>query len=218
MTKSDPAKTEVSASAEELWIDAAHQILVEQGVEAVKIQTLAKQIGVSRTSFYWRFSDRDALLQALVNRWRRKNTGNLVHQSERYADSICEAVFNVFDCWLDDSLFDAGLDFALRNWAKGAPDLQRIVDAADGVRIDALSAMFKRFDYAPEDAARRGRTVYYAQIGYISMTVRESLEARLDEMPGYCAIYAGRAPSEAEIARLRDRHARKPRAGSKDAA
>ncbi len=206
MTDAQKTRPETSSGSEELWLDAAHALLVDQGVDAVKILPIAKSLGVSRTSFYWRFADRDALLNALIERWRRKNTGNLVAQAERYADSVCEAIFNVFDCWLDDALFDSRLDFAIRSWAQGAPDLKAIVDAADATRIAALVAMFERFGCAPDEARIRGRTVYYTQIGYISMAVDEPIADRLDAMPGYCALYAGRAPTEAEIARLRDRH------------
>lgn len=195
-----------AGGSEDLWLDGAHALLVEHGVDAVKILPLAKRLGVSRTSFYWHFTDRDALLQALIGRWRRKNTENLVAQAERYAETICEAIFNVFDCWLDDRLFDARLDFAIRSWAQGAPELQSVVDAADTRRIAALTAMFARFGYSDAEARTRGRTAYYTQIGYISLRVAETMDARLVAMPAYCEIYAGAAPTEAEIARLRSRH------------
>ena len=66
----------------DLWLDAAYQLLVEGGVEAVKVMPLAERLGLSRTSFYWHFPDREALLAGLVDRWKAKNTGNLVARCE----------------------------------------------------------------------------------------------------------------------------------------
>ena len=68
--------------SQEGWLEAAYDSLLESGVESVKILPLAKRLNLSRTSFYWFFKDREELLDALVARWREKNTGNLVRQSE----------------------------------------------------------------------------------------------------------------------------------------
>ncbi|MDO5706009.1 MAG: TetR/AcrR family transcriptional regulator, partial [Paracoccus sp. (in: a-proteobacteria)] len=99
------------------WLDAAQAVLLETGVDAVKVQGLAKRLNLSRTSFYWFFKDREALLDALLTRWRDKNTGAIVRQTEAYAESLPEAMLNVFDCWLDTGLFDARFEFAVRSWA-----------------------------------------------------------------------------------------------------
>ena len=203
------AANEASAvrGSEEVWLEAAHAALVEQGVEAVKIQPLARALGLSRTSFYWHFADREALLTRLIEGWRQKNTGNLIAQTELFAESIAEAMFNLFDCWIDDALFDARLDQAVRDWAWGDPELWAIVTQADADRIAALDAMFLRFGFTEPEAGMRARTVIFAQTGYIAMALEEPLADRLARMPGYVTIYTGQAPSEAEIARFQARHA-----------
>src|SRR5574343_306772 len=83
----------------ELWLQAAREALLDGGVEAVKIQVLAKELNLSRASFYWFFKDRDELLDALLAQWRDRNTGNLIGRANAYADSLAEAVLNVCDCW-----------------------------------------------------------------------------------------------------------------------
>lgn len=206
----EPQATETATpvrGSEEVWLEAAHAALVEQGVEAVRIQPLAKALGLSRTSFYWHFADREALLDRLIAGWRRKNTGNLIAQTELFAETIAEAMLNLFDCWLDDALFDARLDQAVRNWAQGDKALKARVAEADADRIAALEAMFLRFDFPADEAAFRARTVIYAQTGYIAMDLGETLADRLARMPDYVTIYTGRAPSEAEVARFHARHA-----------
>lgn len=190
-----------------LWLAAAYDVLTESGVEAVKIMPLAKRLGLTRTGFYWHFKDRDALLEAMIRQWEDKNTGNLEVRCEAFAESICEAIFNLFDCWLDCELFDSRLDLAIRNWARNDPALQSRLDQADSRRRMAMESMFRRFGYDRADAETRALTMFYTQIGYISMQISESTEARLARMPAYAEVFSGQKPTSAEIERFSARHA-----------
>ena len=190
----------------ELWLEAAYDSLLEAGVDAVKILPLAKRLNLARTSFYWYFKDREALLEALLARWRDRNTGSIVQRSEAYAETIAEAVLNVFDCWLDRSLFDAPFEFAVRSWAIQSPKLQREVQLADDARLAALSRMFHRFGYDEISADVRARTIYLVQIGYISMQSEEALALRMQRIPHYVETFTGRAPETREMNRFRSRH------------
>ncbi|HMQ92898.1 MAG TPA: TetR/AcrR family transcriptional regulator [Amaricoccus sp.] len=186
----------------ELWLDAAYQALIDGGVDAVKVQPLAKRLKLSRTSFYWFFKDREELLQALVARWRDKNTGSIVRQTEAYAESIAEAMLNVFDCWHDNDLFDSQFEFAVRSWALQSPEVLAGVRAADRTRLEALTRMLVRFGQGPEAADVAARTVYLVQIGYISMQTDESTAERMARVAGYVTIFTGRKPKQRELDRF----------------
>jgi len=188
------------------WLEAAYESLIEAGVDAVRVLPLSKKLKLSRTSFYWFFADREALLVALVDLWRSKNTGNLVKQTEGYAESITEATLNVFDCWLDTRLFDSRLEFAVRSWAQQSPEVAREIDAADTARLEALQAMFVRFGFEPFVADVRARTIYLTQIGYISMKTEETLATRMARIPRYVEVFTGHAPTPSEMERFYARH------------
>lgn len=190
----------------EVWLQAAYDALLESGVEAVKILPLAKRLKLSRTSFYWFFKDREELLAALLAGWREKNTGNLVRQTQAYAESIAEAMLNVFDCWLDDGLFDSRFEFAVRSWALQSAEILAEVQEADQQRVDALRRMFERFGRDAHSADVRARTTYLIQIGYISMQTREDLADRMARIPHYVEIFTGEAPQQREINRFHARH------------
>ena len=192
----------------DVWLDAAYQMLVEGGVDAVKVMPLAQRLGLSRTSFYWHFVDREALLDGLVARWQSQNTVNLVTQTEIPAKTITEAILNLFDCWIRADLFDSRLEFAIRTWALTDPALARTLAQADAARIAAIKAMFLRFGYLDAEADIRAHTVYLTQIGYISMRVDEPLLPRLDRIPPYAMTFAGKPSSAVEIAAFRARHIR----------
>jgi len=195
--------------SEDFWLDGAYKLLVENGVDAVKVMPLAKALKISRTSFYWHFEDREALLDALIEKWKRQNTGNLVTQTRVYAETITEAVLNLFDCWIDPQLFDARMDFAIRNWAHQSADLKKTLEQTDKERIEAIRAMFLRFDFDEEQADVRAHTVYYTQVGYISMMVDEPASLRFKRIPTYVETFAGCYPRKTEIARFMARHVTK---------
>jgi AcrR family transcriptional regulator len=192
--------------SQDAWLTAAYEVLLEAGVDAVRILPLAKKLGLSRTSFYWFFKDREELLDALVSRWRENNTGNLIKQSEAYAETIAEAMLNVFDCWFDSELFDAKFEFAIRSWAIQSPELLAEVQRADRRRLDALTRMFGRFGQDEPHADVRARTVYLVQIGYISMQTEEEVSARRKRIPAYVEIFTGKAPEQRELDRFFARH------------
>lgn len=196
----------------EAWLDAAFELLLESGVDSVRILPLAKRLNLSRTSFYWFFKDREALLAALIERWRDRNTAGLARQAEAYAETISEAVLNVFDCWLNPALFDSQLEFAIRSWALQSRTLSDEIEAADEARLDALSRMFTRFGHEPMAASVRGRTIYLTQIGYISMNCRESLDIRMLRIPAYVEIFTGQVPQPRELQRFYARHGHHPQA------
>lgn len=196
--------------SQEGWLEAAYQALLESGVDSVKILPLAKKLNLSRTSFYWFFKDREELLAALVARWREKNTGNIVTQSEAYAETMAEAMLNVFDCWLDSSLFDSRFEFAVRSWALQSDEILAEVRKADEMRMAALSRMFVRFGHNENTADVRARTTYLVQIGYISMQSEEDVAVRMQRIPDYIAIYTGEMPQQRELDRFYARHGYRP--------
>ena len=199
-------KAEVDKGRRDDWLDAAYNTLVTSGVESVKILPLAKFLETSRTSFYWCFKDRDALLEALIERWKAKNTQGLVSQTECYAETIVEAMLNVFDCWLDETIFNSEFEFAVRNWAMQSQKVTHEIACADRIRLDALTKMFIRFNYSPNNANVRARTIYLTQIGYISMRTQETKEQRMGRMADYIEIFTGQPHHREDMVRFASRH------------
>jgi AcrR family transcriptional regulator len=187
----------------ELWLEAAKEALLQSGVDAVKIQPLAARLALSRTSFYWFFKDRGALLDALLEAWDEHNTKSLVAASEAYAETLPEAVLNLIAVFLDETRFEPQFDFAVRGWAHQSTPVTARVNAADARRLAAIRAMFERFGIAPVEADVRARAVYLVQIGYISMQVRETLATRMARIPAYVKTFTGQEPTEREMARFR---------------
>lgn len=189
----------------ELWLEAALAALVEGGVDAVKVQPLANRLNLSRTSFYWFFENRKALLSGVLDVWNEKNTAALIAASEAYAETAAEAMLNVIACFVEETAFDPKLEFAVRGWALQSSEVMAKVKEADNLRLDALTDLFVRFGFEVREADVRARAVYLTQIGYISMQVSESFEDRFSRIPAYVQLFGEQAPTEKELARFRAR-------------
>src|SRR4029453_2487927 len=53
----------------ESWIEAGLEEIARTGVEGVRVEVLAKNLGVTKGGFYRRFRDRAALLEAMLQHW-----------------------------------------------------------------------------------------------------------------------------------------------------
>ncbi|MFK7746422.1 MAG: TetR/AcrR family transcriptional regulator [Roseobacter sp.] len=185
------------------WLNTALAALIRDGVEGVKVQVLGTHMGVSRSSFYWYFKSRQDILDALLDHWQATNTAALVTMAEQPADTITQAVGNVFRCVINPALFDTRLDFAVRDWARRSDKVKRVLQQSDDRRLASLQTMFERFDYPPLEAVARARILYFMQIGYDDAQLNEPMEARNKLVSAYLVGFTGQEPSETEVAELR---------------
>ncbi|TPI58160.1 TetR/AcrR family transcriptional regulator [Mesorhizobium sp. B3-1-3] len=182
------------------WIKLALDMLISDGIESVRVLTLGQKLGVSRSSFYWYFNSRQDLLDQLLAHWHDTNTTAIVERARRPAETIIMGVMNVFECWADERLFDPRLDFAVREWARRAADVRRMIDQADDERLSAIRDMYRRHGYDGEDAFIRARVLYYMQIGYYVLDLKEPVEARVSHLAAYLRSFTGQEPTEADVA------------------
>lgn len=197
--KGSPAPAGNVKATKDDWLKLALETLISDGVESVRILTLGQKLGVSRSSFYWYFESRQDLLDQLLEHWRNRNTRFIVERALRPAPSVTQGVLNIFECWVDEALFNPRLDFAIRAWARSSPAIHAIIEAADNERLDAIRTMFSRHCYAPDDALVRARVLYFMQIGYYSLEIMEPMASRLSLVPAYLRSFTGREPLAGEV-------------------
>lgn len=184
------------------WLDLALDVLISDGVEQVKVLSLSRKLGVSRSSFYWYFKSRKELLDELLAIWSRTNTAAIIERAKRPSRSITQAVLNVFECFVDTDLFSPQLDFAIREWSRRSGAVRRVVDLSDEARVKAVCEMFERHGYPADEAFVRARVLYYMQIGYYALELHEPLEQRLSYLHGYLLSFTGERASEEEVQTL----------------
>lgn len=185
------------------WLALALETLVSDGIDQVKVQTMARKLGVARSSFYWHFESREALEAAMLEEWLQKNTGPIIERAMRPAADINLALIAVSECWLSAALFDPALDVAVRLWARRSDAVRKVVLQADTMRTSALSSMFKRYDYQDTDALIRARTIYFTQIGQFTLEDIEPPPLREKHALEYIHIFTGQPMLPAHVEAIR---------------
>ncbi len=186
------------------WIVAALELLINEGVEAVQITKLSRDLGVTRGSFYWHFKGREELLAALLEEWSARNTGVMVDVL-RDASSLEGGVLDLFQVWVDHSKFDPKLDLAVRDWARRDNVVKEILCKEDDERVDAIAQFYERQGYAQPEAFIRARVIYFTQVSYYGLEVTEPLELRMSYLPAYIRCFTGQELSEEMAAEFQRR-------------
>ena len=70
--------TEKTSLAPRDWVIAGLTALADGGIDAVRVERLAKVLGTTKGSFYWHFADRPALLEAMLVLWEQEGTTDLI--------------------------------------------------------------------------------------------------------------------------------------------
>lgn len=166
------------------WIGAAVLAIKTVPIDQLKILSLAADLSVSRSSFYWYFSGMGELQEELLRVWAQ-STQAIVERTERTAMDITTACLGVYECWADRAIYNELLDFAVRDWGRRNPQIAERVYLADIERLTAMSVMFGRHDFDEADSMVRARLLYHSQLGYYAAGTDESIDMRLMFLPNY---------------------------------
>ncbi len=173
------------------WIVAALRVLVDEGIEAVQIARLARDLKVTRGSYYWHFKERKDLLAALLEEWSARNTGVMVDVL-KHARSLDAGVLDLFSVWVDHSKFDFNLDQAVRDWSRRDEVVREILSKEDDDRVEAIAEFYERHGFAHPESFVRARVIYFTQLSYYTLNVREPMETRMSYLSVYFQCFTGR--------------------------
>lgn len=175
------AKAELAARAPltpETWIEAATSVLVDQGIDHVRVDELAKQLEVTRGSFYWHFRDREDLLRRVLQAWSESTTEQLTRRLANAHNDPREQLRDVISLPFRGraAARAARIELAIRAWARRDPMAQQALDAADAARLDYHQHIFQALGFAPDEAHSRGFLLYCYEVAE-SLLTRQSTVA-----------------------------------------
>ncbi len=163
----DAATTAPTARAQltpDDWIRAATGVLVTKSIDAVRVDVLAKELGVTRGSFYWHFKNRDDLLRQVLQDWNERT--RIGPKLERQNVSVQGLVRDLLALPFRgrSARRTAMIEFAIRAWARRDPMAQEAVDAVDEHRIGYYVQHFQAIGFARKDAKTRAFMLYAYQL------------------------------------------------------
>lgn len=142
------------------WVAAAFDALAAGGVEAVRVEPLAKTLGVTKGSFYWHFQDRRALLDALLSQW---SDGRMAAIREQAAEGAKpEAALRHLAQLYTRHASPRGLaiELAIRALARTDGAAGEAVRAVDIERLKQVGRLFAGLGWKAADAEARAVLFY----------------------------------------------------------
>jgi AcrR family transcriptional regulator len=173
------------------WLEAARVVLIEEGINMVKVDRLARRLKVTRGGFYYHFKSHHALLEDLLKRWRTQNQFVAASIDAATPQAAYAALVELTDALVHERGFDPQFDLAVREWARISIPVAEVVSEVDAERIKALNKILLGLGCKPKEADIRAKVFYYHQIGYYSLGVHESTRTREDNLPTYLAVLCG---------------------------
>ncbi len=148
------------------WIEAATNVLVDQGIDHVRVDTLAGQLGVTRGSFYWHFRDREDLLRRVLQAWAERCTAQLTRRLESARDDPREQLRDVISLPFRGraAARAARIELAIRAWARRDDMARLAVDEADASRIGYHAQVFQALGFAEAEARMRAFVLYSYEV------------------------------------------------------
>jgi AcrR family transcriptional regulator len=130
----------------ENWIDEGLKAIAAGGPDSVRIEPLAKALGVTKGGFYWHFDDRRALLAEMLDAWERVCIVEVIDEVESEGGDGRDRLWHLF------TLARPGLleiDLAVRDWARRDKVVAERLRDADNRRMEYLRSLFR--DFVPDE-------------------------------------------------------------------
>jgi AcrR family transcriptional regulator len=155
-----PAPTRTSRDA---WVEAGLAALADGGPDAVRVDVLAQNLGVTRGGFYHQFDGRHALLDELLDTWERRSTDDVLERVEREGGDARSKVRRAGILTFSGALLQ--IDLAVRDWARRDPAVAERLRHVDNRRMDYLRALIGTFCDDADDVEARALLAFSLAIG-----------------------------------------------------
>ena len=144
------------------WVNAALQALSVGGPDAVRVEALAVNLGVSKGGFYWHFADRQALLKEMLDSWEHTMVDTAINIVESQSGNPRAKLQRLFDL---ASSVDLAVELAVRDWARRDRAVARRLKRVDSRRMEYLRVLFGQLCADENDADARSMLAFALFVG-----------------------------------------------------
>jgi AcrR family transcriptional regulator len=124
------------------WIDEGLRALGRGGPDAVRIEPLARALGISKGGFYWHFSDRQALLEEMLDAWERTMVDEVIEAVEAGGEDARSRLRRLFALAVASGGELLKVELAIRDWARREEAVAERLRQVDNRRMDYMRSLF----------------------------------------------------------------------------
>ena len=133
----------VTRTPRSAWIHHGLRALADGGPDAIRIEALARDLGVTKGGFYWHFDDRQALLDEMLHAWERLGVDEVIAQVEGGGGDARQKLARLFA--LAASSDGGRVDLAVRDWARRDASVRKRLRRVDNRRMRYMRSLFQEF-------------------------------------------------------------------------
>ncbi|KRR24053.1 TetR family transcriptional regulator [Bradyrhizobium lablabi] len=155
------ADTRTGEVRSERWIEAGLEEIARAGVEGVRVEVLAKNLGVTKGGFYRRFRDRAALLEAMLQHWSAGRIAAIEKHTSLDGTSARERL-KALTARYSEHINTEGMavELAIRQWARSDELAANVAAHVDAARLKNVGQLFRATGLPPEEADARAFMFY----------------------------------------------------------
>lgn len=154
----------VTRTPRDMWIEQGLQALAEGGPDAVRVEALAKALGVTKGGFYGHFADREALLAEMLDAWERRSTHEVLERVESQGGDVRAKLRRAGALTFGTELLP--VDLAIRDWSRRDPAVAERLRHVDNRRMDYLRLLFGAICADADEAEARSLLAFSLMIGH----------------------------------------------------
>jgi AcrR family transcriptional regulator len=135
------------------WIEAGFKEIARSGVEGVRVEVLAKNLGVTKGGFYRRFRDRAALLDGMLRNWSAGRIAAIEQQTSldgATARDRLRALIRLYSERMNTE--GMAVELAIRQWARSNAAAASAVASVDAARLNNVGQLYRATGLQPEQA------------------------------------------------------------------
>jgi AcrR family transcriptional regulator len=163
------------------WIEEGLRALGVGGPDAVRIETLAQALGVTKGGFYWHFDDRRALLEEMLDAWERVMIDEVIELIEGEGGVARAKLRRLFA--LASSREARGLlkiDLAVRDWARRDKTVAKRLRRVDNRRMEYMRSLFADFCHDEDEVEVRCLLAFSVFVGSPFVAADHGARSRAD--------------------------------------
>jgi AcrR family transcriptional regulator len=126
------------------WIEEGLRALAAGGPDAVRVESLAHELGVSKGGFYWHFEDRPALLEQMLDTWEHLVIDNVIETVESGGGDARAKLRRLFGLAASNAEF-LNIELAIRDWARRDKTVATRLRRIDNRRMEYMRSLFGAF-------------------------------------------------------------------------
>jgi AcrR family transcriptional regulator len=158
-----PASAATRLSADD-WVERGLALLMAEGLGAIKISRLCRELGVTKGSFYWHFADVDALMAAIAERWCTQTREELSRLQDVQGLPPLDRIRAMGLRLVDDASWH--VERALREWSAHDPDVAEVLRETERFIFGVVQQALLELGYDAAAARLRAGLLVYAGIGF----------------------------------------------------